>query len=249
MHLRRRLSDFPQPTKTLPPSLLGSHMTWPFGIVTRRTTYTIALLPTLRVAVLLKTIMMLTTPRNCPCATSLPQAHQWNHPSFNPIRNRITCPRPFCHRHFHSLFLTRPPHLRTLLFLQLCDIHCTPPLSRPRFLKVVSYPPVNIRQQYWPTTRPPAFYLANGISRNSTCSLLLPRIVPRVCSYSYGSHGRRDLTVPPPTQEIVDPTSPRLLRYRRPQKKQPAVEFEPDVSKDFSIGAGQQGRTRRRFVS
>ena len=27
------------------------------------------------------------------------------------------------------------------------------------------------------------------------------------------------------------PTSPRLLRYRRPQKKQPAVEFEPDIKK------------------
>ncbi len=27
------------------------------------------------------------------------------------------------------------------------------------------------------------------------------------------------------------PTSPRLLRYRRPQKKQPAVEFEPDIKR------------------
>lgn len=27
------------------------------------------------------------------------------------------------------------------------------------------------------------------------------------------------------------PTSPRLLRYRRPQKKQPPVEFEPDIKK------------------
>jgi len=27
------------------------------------------------------------------------------------------------------------------------------------------------------------------------------------------------------------PTSPRLVRYRRPQKKQPAVEFEPDIKK------------------
>ena len=240
MHPQRRLSDLPHPTKTLPPSLLGNHMTWPIGIVARRTICTIVLLPILRT---------LTTSRNCPYPTSLSQTHRRAHPTFNPIRNHITCPRTLCRRRFHLLSLTRSLHLRTHLFLQLCILHCILPRSRILFHKVVSYPSVNIRQQYRPTTRLPAFYLFKGTSRNHTCRLLLPRTVPRVYSYGYRRHGRRDLlAVPSPTQTIVDQRLPGCFVIGALQRSN-LLSSLSQISKDCSTGAGQQGRTRRRFVS